>query len=319
MIRLNGTLTAVAVMAALVAATGPARAEYPDHNIDMIVPYGPGGGFDVYARAVGRMMDKILPSGVKVIPRTVPGAGGKRGTATIYRAKPDGYTMGIVNLPGMAEPLILGEPAQYDLDRITWVGVVNIGVYAIIVGGKSKFNSIEDMRKSPKQVFFATAGGTDYSTARITASVLGINAKFLTGYKGGPDAQLAVVRGEADAGIGPDVTITPRIGSHELKPLLALQSKASKPMFPGLAVADDVGHPELANLGLYRLFAAPPGMPEGVRTALIGLVQKALNDPELAAWGKKSNFPVDPGSAEAAKKLYTDQKMFLIRYKHLLK
>lgn len=319
MLRSHRTLTAVAVAAALGTLSGPACAEYPDHNIDMIVPYGPGGGFDVYARALGRMMDKILPSGVKVIPRNVPGAGGKRGTATIYRAKPDGYTLGIVNLPGMAVPLILGEPAQYDLDKITWVGAVNIGVYAVIVGGKSKFNSIEDMRKAPKEVFFATAGGTDYATARIAASVLKINAKFLTGYKGGPDAQLAVVRGEADAGIGPDVTITPRIRSHELKPLLALQSKATKPMFPGLAVADDVGHPELANLGLYRLFAAPPGMPEGIRKTLIGLVQKALNDPELDAWGKKSNFPVDPGTAEAAKKLYTDQTAFLTRYKHLLK
>ena len=319
MIRLNGTLTAVAVMAALMAATGPARAEYPDHNIDMIVPYGPGGGFDVYARALGRMMDKILPSGVKVIPRNVPGAGGKRGTATIYRAKPDGYTLGIVNLPGMAEPLILGEPAQYDLDKITWVGVVNIGVYAVIVAGKSKFNSIDDMRKSPREVFFATAGGTDYSTARIMASVLKINAKFLTGYKGGPDAQLAVVRGEADAGVAPDVTIKSRIENKDLKALLTFQDKTTKPLFPTVPVAADVGHRELANLGLYRLFAAPPGMPAAVRTKLIGLVQKALNDPELAAWGQKSNFPIDPGTAEAAKKLYTGQKAFLTQYKHLLK
>ena len=309
MVRLNGTLTAVAVMAALMAAPGPARAEYPDHNIDMIVPYGPGGGFDVYARALGRMMDKILPSGVKVIPRNVPGAGGKRGTATIYRAKPDGYTLGIVNLPGMAEPLILGEPAQYDLDKITWVGVVNIGVYAVIVAGKSKFNSIDDMRKSPREVFFATAGGTDYSSARIMASVLKLNAKFLTGYKGGPDAQLAVVRGEADAGVAPDVTIKSRIENKDLKALLTFQDKTTKPLFPTVPVAADVGHPELANLGLYRLFAAPPGMPAAVRTKLIGLVQKALNDPELAAWGQKSNFPIDPGTAEAAKKLYTGQKV----------
>jgi tripartite-type tricarboxylate transporter receptor subunit TctC len=316
MTRLNWTLAAIFIIA-VAAGTSPARAEYPEHNIDMIVPYGPGGGFDVYARAVGRMMDKILPSGVKVIPRNVPGAGGKRGTATIYRAKPDGYTLGIINLPGMAVPQILGEPAQYDLDKITWVGAVNIGVYAVIVAGKSKFNSIADMRKSSREVYFATAGGTDYATARITASVLDINAKFLTGYKGGPDAQLAVVRGEADAGIGPDVTIEPRIRSHDLKALLAL--KTGKPLFPGVPVADDVGHPELANLGLYRLFAAPPAMPDAIRTALIGYVQKALADPELAAWGREHHFPIDPGSADMAKKLYTEQRTFLTQYKQLLK
>lgn len=318
MTRLNGVLTAVAALAALVAAN-PARAGYPDRNIDMIVPYGPGGGFDTYARAVARFMDKFLPSGVKVIPRNVPGAGGKRGTATIYRAKPDGYTLGIVNLPGMAVPQILGEPAQYDLDKITWVGAVNIGVYALVVAGKSKYDSLADMQHAKRKVFFGTAGGTDYFTARILASVLKINAKFLTGYKGGPAAQLAVVRGEADAAVAPDVTIRNRIRNGELKALLTLQDKSSKPLFANVPVAADVGHPELANLGLYRLFAAPPGMSDAVRTALIGYVQKALNDPALATWGEKHNFPVDPGSAAMTKKLYTEQKAFLMRYKALLK
>lgn len=318
MTRLNEMLTAVAALAALVAGN-PARAGYPDHNIDMIVPYGPGGGFDVYARAVGRTMEKYLPSGVKVIPRNVPGAGGKRGTATIFRAKPDGYTLGIVNLPGMAVPEILGEPAQYNLDKITWVGAVNIGVYALVVADKSKYHSLADMQKAKGEVFFGTAGGTDYFTARIMASVLKINAKFLTGYKGGPAAQLAVVSGEADAGVAPDVTIRNRIKSGDLKALLTLQDKTAKPLFPDVPVAAAVGHPELANLGLYRLFAAPPGMPGAVRTALIGYVQKALNDPALAAWGTQHNFPVDPGSAETAKKLYTEQKAFLVRYKALLK
>src|ERR1700685_1076379 len=77
-----------------------ALADYPDRNIDLIIPYGPGGGFDLYARAVGRAMESYLLKGVKVIPRNVPGAGGAKGLATMYRAAPDGYTMGIIDLPG---------------------------------------------------------------------------------------------------------------------------------------------------------------------------------------------------------------------------
>ena len=117
----------------------PALADYPDRNIDLIIPYGPGGGFDLYARAVGKVMESHLPKGVKVIPRNIPGAGSTKGIAAMYRAAPDGYTMAIVDLPGAVEPQIVGEQAPYDLDNVTWLGVVNIGVYSLVVGRNAAF------------------------------------------------------------------------------------------------------------------------------------------------------------------------------------
>ena len=315
----TGRAAAGALAALLVAAAMPAAADYPERHIDMIITYGPGGGFDIYARAVGRMMEKSLPQGVKVIPRNMPGAGGKRGTAALYRAAADGYTMGILNLPGMVEPQILGEPVHYDLDKVTWLGGINIGVYSLVVAGNSRFSSLDDLRKSPRETFFATTGSNDFAMAKIMAAVLKLNAKFLTGYKGGPDTHLAIIRGEADAGMGIDVTIKKKVAAKDLKALVSFQQANAKPLFPGVPTAADIGHPELANLGLYRLFAAPPGLPAAVRTKLTEIVQKAVNDPELAAWAEKSNFPINPSSAEETKKMYVEQKAFLSRFKHLLK
>ena len=65
---------AFATMMACGASLTPARAEYPDHNIDLIIPYGPGGGFDLYARAVAKEMEAQLPRGITIVPRNVPGA-----------------------------------------------------------------------------------------------------------------------------------------------------------------------------------------------------------------------------------------------------
>jgi tripartite-type tricarboxylate transporter receptor subunit TctC len=309
-----------AVALAIVALPPAARAQYPDKNIDLIVPYGPGGGFDIYARAVGKAMENHLPKHVRVIVRNIPGAGSVNGIATMYRAAPDGYTMGIVDLPGAVAPQIMGEQLPYDLDKATWLGTVNIGVYSLVIGKKTAFSTLDAFRKpAGRPPFFATTGSNDLAMAKIAAAVLGIKGQFLTSYTGGPATHLAIIRGEADAGLGIDVAIARHLASGDLRQLVWFAKKGARGTPDGVATADDVGHPELANLSLNRVFAAPPGLPELVRMRLIDTVQKALKDPELAAWATKTNFPLDVGTPEQTRKLYTDQRVFLTSYRHLLK
>src|ERR1044071_9536755 len=111
--RTGGTIAHVCAIAVLAWSASPVLAQYPTRNIDFMVPYGPGGGFDLYARAVGRVMERHLPKGIKVIGPSPPGAGSGAGTAAMTRAAPDGYTMGMVDLPGAVAPQILGELLPY--------------------------------------------------------------------------------------------------------------------------------------------------------------------------------------------------------------
>jgi tripartite-type tricarboxylate transporter receptor subunit TctC len=311
-------LTAIAAAVSILAAT-PARAEYPDRNIDMIVPYGPGGGFDLYARAVARVMENHLPRSVKVIVKNVPGAGSAKGITTIYRATPDGYTMGIVDLPGAVAPQIMGEQLPYDMDTVTWLGVVNIGVYSLVVGKTGAFQSLDDFRKEGARApFFATTGSNDLAMAKIVAKTMQIKAQFLTAYSSGPATHLAIMRGEADAGLGIDVAIAKHLESGDLRQLVWFQKKGARGTPTGVPAADDIGHPELANLGLYRMFAGPPGLPDDVRGKLARAVQAALKDPELEKWAQQTSFPIDPGTPEEASKLYAEQRAFLTANKSLL-
>jgi tripartite-type tricarboxylate transporter receptor subunit TctC len=297
-----------------------ALADYPDRNIDLIIPFGPGGGFDLYARAVARVMESHLPKGVKVIPRNIAGAGGAKGIATMLRAAPDGYTMGILGLPGSVEPQIVGDPVGYDLDNVTWLGVVNIGVYSLVVGPNGPFQTLESFhRATGRPPYFATTGSTDLELLKIVAATLGLNVKYLTGYNGGPETHLAIMRGEADAGLGMDVMIAPHLAAGELKQLVWFQKRGARGTPGDAPTADDIGHPELANLSLFRLFAAPAGLPAAVRQRLVDAVQAALNDPLLAKWAQDTNFPIDPGTAEAAGTTYVAQKAFLIRNRNFLK
>jgi tripartite-type tricarboxylate transporter receptor subunit TctC len=308
-----------ATVLACLATMAPAKAQYPDRNIDLIVPYGPGGGFDIYARAVAKAMESHLPKTVRVIVRNIPGAGSIKGIATMYRAAPDGYTFGIVDLPGAVAPGIVGEQLPYDLDKATWLGTVNIGVYSLVVGKNSRFPNVEAFRTASKPPYFATTGSNDLAMAKIAASVLGYKAQFLTSYSGGPATHLAIIRGEADAGLGIDVAIARHLKSGDLRQLLWFAKKGARGTPAGVPTADDVGHPELANLSLNRVFAAPPGLPAAVRDRLVDAVQKALNDPELAAWAAKANFPLDRKTPEETQRLYSEQRVFLTKYRQMLK
>jgi tripartite-type tricarboxylate transporter receptor subunit TctC len=309
-----------AAAASAIVALSSAHAQYPARNIELIVPYGPGGGFDIYARAVAKAMENHLPKNVRVIVRNIPGAGSVNGIATMFRAAPDGYTMGIVDLPGAVAPQIMGEPVHYDLDKATWLGTVNVGVYSLVIGRKAMFPTLEAFRNPAGRLpFFATTGSNDLAMARIAAAVLGIKAQFLTSYSGGPATHLAIIRGEADASLGIDVAIARHVASGDLKQLVWFARKGARGMPDGVATADEAGHPELANLSLNRVFAAPPGLPEAVRNRLTDAVQKALNDPEFEAWAARANFPLDVGTPEQTRKLYTAQRVFLASYRHLLR
>ena len=89
------------VFGLLVAFTlpfGPAAAQsYPDRSISLIIQFAPGTTTDFVGRRFGELLGKEL--GTSVVPVNRPGAGGAIGVGEIARAAPDGYTIGLVNLP----------------------------------------------------------------------------------------------------------------------------------------------------------------------------------------------------------------------------
>ena len=316
--RLVRRLLVLLSAGALWLQAGAASAAWPERNIDVIVPYAAGGGFDLYARAVGRVMERHL--GVSVIARNMPGAAGTRGIVAMVKAPADGYTFAILDLPGGMQPQLLGETTQYDLDKVTWLGVVNVGTYSLVVGKSSPFQTLDAFRSArPRAPFIATTGGNMMAAAKITAATMKLEAKYLTGFQGGPETQLAVIRGEADAAMAIDLTVARHIESGDLRRLLAFQLKGARGLQPGVPTVDEIGIPELANLSLYRLFAAPPGLPADVRERLTGAVQKALNDAELRKWAESTGSPIDPGTPEQARRFYEEQKAFMTRHLDILR
>lgn len=297
-----------------------AGANFPERNLNMIIPYGPGGGFDLYARAVAAAMERQFPGNIRIIPRNVPGAAAINGLTTLYRAPSDGYTIGIVPLPGGVQPQLIGQQVAYELDRITWLGLVNVSVYTLVVSSKSPFNSLEDLVKSrPRTPFIATTGTSDHAMAQIVMKALGGSPKYLSTFRSAPEAHLAVIRGEADGAMAIDETVARYIDSGEMKQLILFQEKTATGSPRDVPTPEEIGHPDLANVGLYRMFAAPPGLEKSVVITLRAALQASFKDPEFLAWSEKTGHPISPGSAEDAERLYRKQKDFLRGHLEILK
>jgi len=294
--------TTVACVAALLAAAG-AWAQYPQKNITFIIPFSPGGGFDRTVRAIAPFMEKRFGNRVSVLPRNVPGAGGKRGLATVYRAAPDGYTISIANMPGAALPALTGEKIDdYDIEKLTYIARLATEEYMIAVPTKSPIRSIGDLRKLGRPVKMPSTdfGSTAFAGTAIFGEVLQFPIQHLTGYKGTNDYIVGVVRGDGDATISPVSTMRKFIQSGDMRGLFTTEKTSTLDGVPTIA---SLGHPELTGLGVDRFVLGPPGLPAEVVKALSDAMAKAIEDPELQALAKKSREPfafLPAGEAKAS-------------------
>ena len=90
-----------AVALGLLALAAPAQAAWPsDQPIEVVVGFAPGGTTDVMIRQLAPHIARQLGDGASLVIVNKPGASGELAVTQTMRAKPDGYTLGIVNLPG---------------------------------------------------------------------------------------------------------------------------------------------------------------------------------------------------------------------------
>jgi tripartite-type tricarboxylate transporter receptor subunit TctC len=238
-----------------------------------------------------------------VLPENIPGTGGRRGTATVYRAQPDGYTLGIFNLTGLVLPSVLGEKVDYELRELSWIGRVESQDYVLLVPSSSAINSIQDLQAQEKITFVSIGYGTTVLAAiQVMAEQLGLMTKtptFLTGYSGTTDQLVALVRGDGNATLSPISTAQQYVQSGSLRPL-AVTGDARSPHMPDVPTFIELGFPELAPLNVQRSIAGPPGMDPALLKQLRDAFDKAMADPEFVDSATKAQMDVAPLNGEQA-------------------
>ena len=168
-------------------------------TIRMVVGFSAGGGFDAYARAIGRHMGKYLPGKPTIIVDNMPGAGSLIAANHLYnQAKPDGLTIGHF-IGGVVVGQILGNPAaKFDSQRFEWLGAP---AKLDAVCALTKATGISDLRgwmsaKTPLKLGATGPGSETYDVPRVLQAALGLPMQIVSGYKGTADIRLAAESGE---------------------------------------------------------------------------------------------------------------------------
>src|SRR5262249_53886371 len=183
---------------------GPASAEpvadfYRGKRINLIIGYGTGGGYDSYARLLGRFIGEHIPGNPGVIAQNMPGAGSRGAANWLYRVAPKDGTVIATLGQGTATDQALGQPGiQFDARRFNWLGNMVVVNNILFVWAATSVKTIEDAKKRPLSIGATGASSPSVLYPQVSNNLLGTKFKSVSGYPGGGDINLAVERGEVD-------------------------------------------------------------------------------------------------------------------------
>lgn len=281
---------------------------YDGKTVNIVVPHGAGGGYDIYARSMAPYLQKYLP-GSTVLVDNRTGAGGLIGRNAIYTAKPDGLTLGFTSITGtLLAEWSGGEGVNYKTHDFSWIARVYYEPHILVVSKQSKYKSINEIIAAGKlTVGFSGVGSDDYYMAIIAGETLGFNVEPVTGYSGSNEANLGAVRGETEAVQTTYSSIRASIEAGDVIPVLVFANERMTELPEVPTVFEKVQDEDISALvslfELDRVLFAPPNVPEGRLNVLREAYEKVVNDPEYQSVCTKTERPIKFLSGEDTSKL----------------
>jgi tripartite-type tricarboxylate transporter receptor subunit TctC len=252
---------------------------YPERDIVCVVPFRAGGGSDLIARITSRYLGNYLPRKTNIIVQNVDAAGGRVGCFTVYDAKPDGYTIGVLEPTIFIMAEAMGELGKRNITHLTWLQRPVDVPYMLAVSQQSGIKSLQDLKG--RRVRAAASHSTLTSSVSILKAI-GADAHHII-YSGGSDCCLAAMRGDVEVVVQVTGTVMRQAEASggRLIPLVVL-TESRIPIAPNLPTAKElsVDFPENAKILLSYdyVYAAPYGLPPTIYKVLSEALDKTIHD-----------------------------------------
>lgn len=288
------------VLVASVGAGGrPARAEYPERIVHLLVPYPAGGPNDVIARLIGQKLGAAW--GQQVVIENRAGGAGSIALEVTARAAPDGYT---IVLPAMAyavNPSLFKRPG-YSFDEFAAVSIVTKGPVVLVVHPSLGVNSVSELiaaaRAKPGAIDYASGGnGTSlHLAAEMFKQEAGVDLQHIP-YKGTNDLISDLLSGRIPMSFISPLIAKQLVDEGKLK-ALAITSAQRSPSWPDTPTVAEAGVPGYSFEAWYAILA-PKGTPPDLVAKLSRAISDAVNAPEvrekLATLGNEAvgSFPAE--------------------------
>lgn len=269
------------------AGGAPAKAEYPEQPITLVIAYGAGGATDISARTLSTTLANIVPQPVLPVNRT--GAGGATGSVSVKNADPDGYTMIAARVGSHTVNPAMKATLPYTLDDFRFVGVYEINPVVCAVAASSDIKSMEELIAKVK----ANPGTVKYSSSGVGSLLHIAGAMVLSSFgvekpleeavhlplKGGGEAATAVLSGTADFICTNSSALASFVANQQLRPILVTPKDGVEGF--DAPTARSLGHDDLEQLVGWTGIAGPKGISDEVAAKWREWLEKATNDKDF--------------------------------------
>ena len=290
--------------AALLALAANATAQtWPARQVQLVVPYAPGGVVDFIGRTIAQRLSTQL--GQPVIVDNRPGAGGIIGVDYAARSAPDGYTLVLMD-PAIVINPSLQDKIPYDIRKdLQTVAVIGSSPLVLVVNPAVPATTLPQLvnyaRANPGKLNFVSAGigTTPHMAGELLKLRAGIDMTHIP-YKGSGPAMADLVGGQVQMGFSSITAASPFIGENRLRPLATTGARRS-PALPDVPTVTESGYPGF-EVDLWLAVFYPANVPAPLASRLNAEIAKALEDPAVrAAFAKSGVEPRIVGADESAR------------------
>lgn len=297
---------------------------YRGKTVKIVVGLGPGGSYDITARAISRTLGKYIPGNPIVIVENVPGAGGLLAINQVNNSMlKDGTVIGNVGGPILANQ-VFGHPgARFDAGKMHVLASPAPITHVLFVTKQSGVTNFEELTGAhpTKQVKLGSTAQPSpiYNSAVLTKMAVGLNFQLVTGYDGFAKVKLALEQGEVNAAFDSIDELLglyrDKIESGEWRMFAAVNDKPH-PRAPNLpyltALAKNDADRELLRLGAILplrfafLYFLAPEVPLDRAKALEQALDNTLADPDFLTEMEKVRLVVAPVPADEVRRLISE-------------
>ncbi len=312
----------IAGVVLIAAPINPAQADdyYRGKTIRIVVGTPTGGGYDTYARLVGRHLGNFIPGKPAVMVSNMPGASGTKAATYLYGIAPkDGTVIASFNKSMPAYQALGHTGAQFKTEEMSWIGSLAQTADVLAVWHATGVRSIADAKRRVVVMGADSTGGTMSAYPALLNATIGTKFKIVIGYAGGPAVDLAMEKGEVDGrGSNPWISYKATrpawVRDKLIVPLMQVGFRKEPdlpdvPLLIELAETDEqraMFHFVSAPVMMERPFAGPPGMAREPLEILRRAFEAMVKDGAFLADAARLNLDIDPHSGEQVAKIVAD-------------
>lgn len=283
MLTLKKTIVAGCIAIGTFSTAAQAQdTKYPEHPVNMVIPFTAGGPTDNVARSLAEALRG--PLGESVIVENKAGAGGTIGTTYVAHQKPDGYSLLLMHIGFSTAPSLYKKLGYDPVKSFEPIGMVVDVPMTIVAREDFPANNMKELveyiKANKDKVTLANAGvgAASHLCGTMLMSALGVDLLTIP-YKGAAPAMNDLLGKQVDLLCDQTTNTSQQILSNKIK-AYAITSPERSPILPNLPTMQEEGFKDF-EVGIWHALWAPAGTPEPVMKKLESSLAAAVKDPKF--------------------------------------